>query len=111
MSETRAERLARLLASDLEVRGATPSREDFAFISKCGSAIELVAAAFKRYADRPCFGFREADLTGSERASPRRFRTLAYQEVWARVTALASGWSHRALVRPGDFVGVLGAGG
>jgi fatty acid CoA ligase FadD9 len=68
------------------------------------------------YADRPALGQRARELV-TDPASGRktlrllpRFETITYRELWARARAVASDWHHHSehLLRPGDFVCVLG---
>jgi fatty acid CoA ligase FadD9 len=83
-----------LLLCDPALRATTASRADLAAVAAGGSAIGVIEAACARFADRPCLGTRA--------------RSLTYAEVWRRIRALATGWTRRGLVRPGDHVGILG---
>src|SRR5262245_53138343 len=77
-------RMADLLKVDEEVRRARASAADLAFVRAGETAIDLVAAACERYADRPCLAMRPG--LGGEPA------ILTYDALWRRVVALASAW-------------------
>jgi fatty acid CoA ligase FadD9 len=77
------------------------------------SAIDILASAYRQYADRPCLGERErifeTDAEGRSRARwLPSFRTITYAALWTRVQALAAGWSATGRVRAGDFVANCG---
>jgi fatty acid CoA ligase FadD9 len=103
-------RIAQVLAADPELRAHTSTAEDFAALRDHHSAVELLAAAFARYADRPCLGLRALELDGPAPRLLPRFDTITFGELWRRAMALAAGLAD-GLVQRGAFVGILGPSG
>ena len=103
-----------LAAGDEELRLATASTDDLAFVRRGNRfCIQYVAAAFARYGKKACYGVRESEIEidGDGREVVRyrpRFRTITYEEVWRRVERVATTWSRENIVRPGAFVGLCG---
>jgi fatty acid CoA ligase FadD9 len=102
---------------DEELRQAAPLPEVLeALHNERLSAIQVFALACQAYATRPALGERAftLDTEGPERTVRLlpAFRTVAYGELWRRVTELAAGLAaepHLAL-RAGESAGIIGFG-
>ncbi|HEY4059817.1 MAG TPA: thioester reductase domain-containing protein [Kofleriaceae bacterium] len=92
--------MANLSASDPQIRAVRTTADDIKTIREGKQfAIELIAAACARYADRPVFGTR------ATMRDP--FTTITYAQLWERVVAFASGLADS--VEQGQLVGLSGA--
>lgn len=88
-------RLAILVQSDPQVRGAVISEADKRWIgSGAEHAIELLGRACERFAERPCMATRDHSTT--------------FAELWQRVQALATGLQREGHVGRGEMVGICG---
>src|ERR1700733_534303 len=120
MGDDRDERLARrtaeLFDNDPQFRATAPIPEVIEAACTPGLRLtEVFERIVEGYADRPALGQRprevvtDADGRTSVQLQPR-FETISYREVWDRVRAIASAWSHdpENPVSAGDVVATVG---
>jgi fatty acid CoA ligase FadD9 len=120
MGDDRDERLARRVAglfdNDPQFRATAPIPEVIEAACTPGLRLtEVFETIIEGYADRPALGQRarelvtDADGRTSVQLQPR-FETISYREVWDRVRAIASAWSHdpKNPVTAGDVVATVG---
>jgi fatty acid CoA ligase FadD9 len=112
-----ARRTADLYATDTQFAAAEPIPEVIEAASQSGLRLpEIIERLVEGYADRPALGQRARELItdpASGRTSARllpRFDTISYGELWARVRAIATAWSHHPQhpINAGDFVASVG---
>ncbi|MFF3696836.1 carboxylic acid reductase [Streptomyces sp. NPDC002221] len=106
-----------LTSTDPQFRGAAPLESVTTALRRPGLSLgELVATVMEGYADRAALGERAMEAVTAPdtgRTGMRlleRFDTITYGELWERVGAVTSEWTHHpeeALV-PGDVVALLG---
>jgi fatty acid CoA ligase FadD9 len=120
MGDDRDERLARRVAelfdNDPQFRAGAPLPEVIEAACTPGLRLtEVFETIVEGYADRPALGQRARELVtdAGGRTSVQlqpRFETISYREVWDRVRAIASAWSHDPdnPVSAGDVVATVG---
>jgi fatty acid CoA ligase FadD9 len=78
------------------------------------SCIELIEQYCIQYAMNPALGFRKTDIIQYHHRKKinylPEFETITYQQVWQRISCIATGWNHSNCVGPNDFVGICGFG-
>jgi fatty acid CoA ligase FadD9 len=115
--ERLAHRVAELYDRDPQLGGAAPLAEVIEAACTPGLRLtQVFETIVEGYADRPALGQRARELvtdgaTGrtSVQLQPR-FETISYRQVWDRVRAIASAWSHDPAnpVTAGDVVATIG---
>src|SRR6201995_5563865 len=113
---TRAERLARLVATDSQLKSLKPSPAVVAAARQPGLRLpKVLRTLMEGYAARPALGTRATSVVrdpATGRAEQRllpTFETITYGELWSNVTAIAAAWTGVSEpVRPGDFVATIG---
>jgi fatty acid CoA ligase FadD9 len=114
--ERLARRVAELFDNDPQFRAAVPRPEVIEAACTPGLRLtEVFETIVDGYADRPALGQRARELVtdAGGRTSVQlqpRFETISYREVWDRVRAIASAWSHdpENPVTAGDVVATVG---
>jgi fatty acid CoA ligase FadD9 len=115
--ERRALRIAGLYANDPQFSAAEPRSDVLEAVRRPGVRLaEILQTVFEAYGSRPALGERLREFTtdpATGRTSARllhRFGTMSYRDVWSRVRAIATAWSHDTdyPVQPGDFVATVG---
>ncbi|SCX00287.1 carboxylic acid reductase [Mycolicibacterium fluoranthenivorans] len=115
-TDTRAERLAWLYATDSDLQAARPSSAVVAAARRPGTRLaEILRIYAESYADRPALGTRATTVVRDPATGRREqrllpsFDTITYRRLWADVTAIAAAWrTGDSPVRPGDFVATIG---
>jgi fatty acid CoA ligase FadD9 len=98
-------RMARLLSVDPEIRAARVSSAELEALRDSGdSAIDLLAAACKTFASRPCLGTRLGGPTAGA------LTAISYGDLWSRVTATASEFLKEGIADAGMLVAIHGSG-
>jgi fatty acid CoA ligase FadD9 len=120
MGDDRDERLARRVAelfdNDPQFRAGAPLPEVIEAACTPGLRLtEVFETIVEGYADRPALGQRARELVtdaggGTSVQLQPHFETISYREVWDRVRAIASAWSHdpENPVTAGDVVATVG---
>jgi fatty acid CoA ligase FadD9 len=115
--ERRDRRIADLYASDPQFRAARPIPELGDAARAPGRRLApMLQSLVQGYADRPALGERARELVtdpATGRTSTRllrRFETMTYSDLWARVGAIAAAWRQDPTypVNPGDVVAMVG---
>jgi fatty acid CoA ligase FadD9 len=110
-------RVADLYADDPQFRAAEPIRAVIEAARRPGLRLApTLQTLMEGYAERPALGQRARELVtdpATGRTSTRllrRFDTISYGDLWARVSAIAGAWRHdpNHPVNPGDFVASVG---
>ncbi len=112
-----AERFQQLSENDPQFKAALPDAAVTRAKQQPGLRLaQVIQIVMEGYADRPAIGERVRELVkdpASGRTSTRlmpHFETRTFGDLWSRIQAAAADWHHdpASLVKPGDFVAVLG---